>query len=1015
MDNKTWLWRKRSSEKTIVANNKSDFSSQGIEEEILATEKEASLERSLENLNEKLASVICEVNAKDELLARHAKIAEEAIADREKAEAAAVSLKQELDKALQQKISSNERLTQLNTALKESTHQLSLVREEQEQRIRDAVMKTSKEFEKAQKKLEEKLTEKSEMLANLTVENSRLSKAFLVNEKLMEDLSKHKSQAEVEFNTLMARLDSVEKENDFLKYEFRMLEKELEIRNEEIEFNRLAADVSHKQHMESEKKISKLEAECQRLRVLVRKRLPGPAALAKMKSEVEILGQNQSEMRRKSNPITGSLIVRDSGIANPPDIPNKKISFLIERLYDVEEENKTLKEILAKKEDELHFSQIVCAQTASKLSTVEAQLGEHSKGEKSVELAHKIFGVSDMSLMDDFVEMEKLAIVTVDTPMGNSYTSLDASNVLAISSDESGGYHLDPSGKELVPVVQGQSSDIKQEIQTKDESTRKGYDWLQDVLKLILDQNHKSKRSFDDLLEDIRIGLSYMNYSCDSEANKEESSNRPAASAPIPISGYITWKSPNISSKVGSLDGVPHSETWVEETTDQHSQPNMNSSIRKTIELIRRIDPASLKNGYVLDNCLERDRNTYPFKLLPTPSEYLVCVFRWKSCVLGTVLQQFVRTCDDLLDGKVKFENFAAELTSALDWIINNCIISSDVSIMRDEIKKRLDFDKSPSAIKLGGVDSPFSESDKVHRSEEHSMHVWEENMGLKDELKNMESSQKDQEARLRSANDKSEALMNQVRESERSIGNLQMELKSLKESKGMVEDQMESQKLINEDLDTQLTVTKVKLNEVVHKLSSLEVELDDKCQCCEELKATCLELQLQLESITSKEVLKDNIDQEERLLQTGWEITAASAKLAECQETILNLGKQLNALASQRETSVFNKVVSTTNNKKLRQWSPLRDRMLAVDDAETGDLNSPKTKEIIRSTVEAKKPSIPEACIGSKREAHTAAAVGSLAIVPSKKRRGGVGFLRKLLMRRKRGNIKKTSQSFAT
>ena len=48
--------------------------------QILATEKEASLERSLENLNEKLASVICEVNAKDELLARHAKMAEEAIA-----------------------------------------------------------------------------------------------------------------------------------------------------------------------------------------------------------------------------------------------------------------------------------------------------------------------------------------------------------------------------------------------------------------------------------------------------------------------------------------------------------------------------------------------------------------------------------------------------------------------------------------------------------------------------------------------------------------------------------------------------------------------------------------------------------------------------------------------------------------------------------------------------------------------------------------------------------------------
>ena len=37
-------------------------------------------------------------------------------------------------------------------------------------------------------------------------------------------------------------------------------------------------------------------------------------------------------------------------------------------------------------------------------------------------------------------------------------------------------------------------------------------------------------------------------------------------------------------------------------------------------------------------------------------------------------------------------------------------------------------------------------------------------------------------------------------------------------------------------------------LNEVLQNFSSLEVELDDKNNCCEELEATCLELQLQLE-----------------------------------------------------------------------------------------------------------------------------------------------------------------------
>ena len=70
-----------------------------------------------------------------------------------------MSLKQELDKTLQQKAESNGRLTQLNAALKESMQQLTSVREEHEQTIHDAVMKTSREFEKAQKKVEEKLTE----------------------------------------------------------------------------------------------------------------------------------------------------------------------------------------------------------------------------------------------------------------------------------------------------------------------------------------------------------------------------------------------------------------------------------------------------------------------------------------------------------------------------------------------------------------------------------------------------------------------------------------------------------------------------------------------------------------------------------------------------------------------------------------------------------------------------------------------------------------------------------------
>ena len=101
-----------------------------------------------------------------------------------------VSLKQELDGALLQRVVGEERLAHLDAALKECMQQLRFVREEQEKRIHDAVMKTSKEFEKTQAVLEEKLAETSKRLAKTGVENSQLSKALLVKENLIEDVNR---------------------------------------------------------------------------------------------------------------------------------------------------------------------------------------------------------------------------------------------------------------------------------------------------------------------------------------------------------------------------------------------------------------------------------------------------------------------------------------------------------------------------------------------------------------------------------------------------------------------------------------------------------------------------------------------------------------------------------------------------------------------------------------------------------------------------------------------------------
>ncbi|XP_022763406.1 filament-like plant protein 7 isoform X2 [Durio zibethinus] len=1027
MDHKTWLWRKKSSEKTIVATDKVDISLKRIDEEVQMLQMEGR-DRIVKNLNEKLASVLLDCHAKDDLVTKNMKMAPEANAGWEKAEADAIFLKTELDEALRQEKLANEKLTHSDAVLNECMQQLNFVREEQEQRIRDAVMKTSSEFQKAQKALQDKLTETNRRVEELAIENSHLSKALLVKEKLIEDQQKQKFQTEEEFGALMVRLDLTEKENSFLKYEFHVLEKELEIQNEEMEYNRRSADLAHKQHLDGVKKIAKLEAECQKFRLLLQKRLPGPAAVVKMKNEVEMLGRDKTEMRRRKLNPTKDLIVKDSTAENSPENPTKNTNLLLEQLRNVEEENRTLKEIMTEKNAQIQSSSLVCSQTSSRPTRFEIQPKELFKGQNSMELSvdrrfrdsmqHKAITVPEIRLMDDFLEMEKLALVS------------------------GGGYNPVSDGGELIPFGQGHCgfSNTKK-MHSRDVAAERSFDWLQVVLHAISEHKRISNRSKDEILEDIKIALCCSNLLNAHDVNKTACSMHPMESDLLHISGYIAWKSPNTSPTLGSLCGASTVETSAEKTKQQF-QSNLSKSICKIIELIEGIGLTSCKTP---GSCLER--NQIP-KQSPAHADYFIRVFQWKSSELSTVLQQFLRTCNDLLNKRADLENFAGELSFALDWIVNNCVTPKEASSARDKIKRHFGWSESQSEKEVGsGGHGLAVESDVIHIPEEqtscldsftsshdqnHSVisrkdSIWcsleEENKRLKDDLKNME-------ARLESATDKIEALTVQLHESEKSIGSLQTELKILKESNELIEDQVENQKSINEDLDTQLTVAKSKLNEIFQKCSSLEVELEYKNNCCEELEATCLELQLQLESVAKKETPKYVMNREGKQSQNGWEITAASVKLAECQETILNLGKQLKVLASPQDAALFDKVFSNSgaattviNNRRVNKRFSLHDRMLADDAAKADVLKLPNIQGT--STVEeVEDSSLPhsnkhnnlqasglllhtsEAHLSSKNES-TNTEVLALAIVPSKKQ--GVGLLKRLLLRRKKGCSKKS------
>nr|GEX37849.1 hypothetical protein [Tanacetum cinerariifolium] len=150
-------------------------------------------------------------------------------------------------------------------------------------------------------------------------------------------------------------------------------------------------------------------------------------------------------------------------------------------------------------------------------------------------------------------------------------------------------------------------------------------------------------------------------------------------------------------------------------------------------------------------------------------------------------------------------------------------------------------------------------------------------------------------------------------------------ELEGLQESKLIIEDQLENQKLINEEIDHKLSVATIQINEANQKLSALKVELEHRSHCCEELEETCLDLQLQLASASNKDVVNVDVEQEAKQPQT--------------------IIRQLKAPTPPTEQS------DLTTDKKSSHHSSLRDHMVAEDGGGMEDLSSPKTKEIITAT----------------------------------------------------------------
>uniref|UniRef100_A0A0E0LL24 Filament-like plant protein n=1 Tax=Oryza punctata TaxID=4537 RepID=A0A0E0LL24_ORYPU len=262
MDRRSWLWRRRSTEKS-PAETESSVSSPS---ERLSDEQDtpksspssvqspeiASKEAQDDNvkvkvLSERLSSAVLDIRAKDDLVKQHSKVAEEAVLGWEKAEKEIASLKTQLNAATVKNSTLEDKIVHLDGALKECVRQLRRAKEEQDQDIQDALAQQSREWESKKTDLELRIVElkakleaKSEFsvntdgdassrLASLEKENSALKVQLLTKSEesdcsdswasiLIAELDQFKNDRSITRSASLAAAD-IGMMDDFLEME----------------------------------------------------------------------------------------------------------------------------------------------------------------------------------------------------------------------------------------------------------------------------------------------------------------------------------------------------------------------------------------------------------------------------------------------------------------------------------------------------------------------------------------------------------------------------------------------------------------------------------------------------------------------------------------------------------------------------------------------------------------------------------------------------------------------------
>ncbi|KAL1351706.1 hypothetical protein HN51_015591 [Arachis hypogaea] len=962
-----WPWKKKSSDKAVLekaaaALDSASASSEanqesykkpnyvqisvesythltGLEDQVkTCEEKIQTLEDEIKDLNEKLSAANSEINTKESLVKQHAKVAEEAVSGWEKAEAEALALKNHLETVTLSKLTAEDHASQLDGALKECMRQIRNLKEEHEQKIQEVALTKTKQLDKIKGELEAKIASFEQELLRSAAENAALSRTLQERSNMIIQLSEEKANAEAEIEHLKGNIESCEREISCLKYEIHVISKELEIRNEEKNMSMRSAEVANKQHLEGVKKITKLEAECQRLRGLVRKKLPGPAALAQMKLEVENLGRDYGESRLRKSPVKPASLhmppVPEFSLENVQKF-QKDNEFLTERLLTMEEETKMLKEALAKRNSELQASRSMCAKTLSKLQLLEAQSNQQKGSPKSTVhiTPENIYGhnasyapslismsedgiddaascaeswstavISELSqfpkekstdefskseackkleLMDDFLEVEKLARLsndsnvdaTVSVPSIDKTTEVMTNDVSEVSTGKDDTSE-NKSGSTPSP------NEVSSDAVLPEPDPKSNVDGL-----LFAEVQSKILSIFESISNDADIAKILEEVKRVLEVAPNTSVRDPEA--------------------VISEDVKP-SETPCEK---QHNHEDAGSSTQK--ELISSEQPTEYEQ---ISSDLEAAfSQIHDFVLLLGREATTVHEISSDEDGISRKLEEFSATFNKVTSNKATLPQFVLDLSYVLakasEFRINilgykgteaetnspDCI--DKIALPENKLVQN---DSKGERYQNGHSDILNPCSDPEVPDDGNPISGYESNVAAQkitiEEFEELKSEKEKVVADLSKCVESLETTKSQLQETEQLLAEVKSQLTSAQRSNSLAETQLKCMAESYRSLEARAQEFETELNHLRAKMETLENELREEKKGHEAALAKSKELEEQLQRSESAAADNELKNKQER------ELAAAAEKLAECQETIFLLGKQLKSLHPQME-----------------------------------------------------------------------------------------------------------------